>query len=308
MISLSYILGMIVWSLPFIVFDIQHIFTMLGGSFELYILLPIIAALGLTRKTSSRLIWSILLTIFGLVLINYAHSYFLLNHIEFKPIKRIYVVLIPIVIILSGFLYTYYSFISVRRLKNKNRNDNRKVIANFNALFTLLFILPLFFTIPILFRSNTFFNINSLGYNVALAGFLISGFLFLFEVRKIPMSTIHYFTKPIEKIDVNFKKMKKYLLILFIILFILSIGKEFIYRKHWLIWSETIFILIIYFLMLMKLTEVLFAPKELPDNGITNIYLPSIREKRNIIKGIVLFIILILIFIVCIITDTTQSI
>ena len=272
---------LIIWTVSFVYIGIPDLFMMLGGSAIFYLLLPLIAFIYPKNKALTKLLWSIVLTLFGLMLTNYSYSYFLCNYKDFRVLTRIYVVLIPALCILMGYGLTMETLLITPMKARLERKEHAEALGYFCAFFMGVFVPPLFCLIPFLVQFHELRNINSIGYEIALGGLIVGGLIFLFEARRIPIETLMYFTRPLPRFDTDTRKLRKRLMIGILICVVWSAIKELLYRQQWIIWGETVVIFVMYVLLLNNFSRVLFLPASFPSASPSKIWLPSIKNKRG---------------------------
>lgn len=274
----------IIWALCLVYIGIPYLFKMLGGSYVFFFLLPLIVSICTKYKEYAKLLWSIVLTMFGIIVVNFLYSYFLYNYKNFNLFIRAYVVLIPVGCILLGYAFTLQSFLIFNKKDRINKKEDIEALNYFSGFVVAIFTIPLLSTISILLQFRTLNNINSIGFQYALGSLILGGLIFLFEVRKIPIETLNYFSKLNHtKFNIDIRKVKKCLIIGMSIFIVFSFLNELEYRKHWVIWIETITIFVIYVIFFYLFSKTFFKPISIHQQRPAKIYLPSLKNRRNII-------------------------
>ena len=269
---------MIVWVLCCICIGISNIFSILGGMSILFFLIPLVAAICILNNTFSKLLLSIILTMSGLIFVNYTYAYFLHNDKNYALLIRLYIVLIPVCCVLVGYGCTISSLINFKQ--DNIDNDISTALSRFSGYFVAILTIPLLSTVSIIACYNT---IHSLDYQVALGSLIIGSLFLLFEIKKIPIETIGFLIKPTFKINVNIAIVKKWIVFCTLIITIFSALNEYEHRGYWVIWSESIILFIIYLLFLYHFCKIFFKPFCLSNQRPNEINLPSIKSKKNII-------------------------
>ncbi len=275
----------LLFALSFVYIGVAVLSKMLGGAMFIYYLLPVgIAVAALKNKEYAKILWSVVLTYSGLVLVNYVHSYFTYNQEYFTFFTLIYLILIPVWFISLGYGCTIQSFLLPVNAEAIERKEDSDAFRYYLAgVVATMGVIPMAMTIPLLDLWRNASDINSIGYEIGLGIFILSNIYLLFESRKITKETLNYFAKPFRRFDTDAKKIKKCFILGTLFLVISSAGKEWIYRGHWIIWGETMALFIMYNLLLFKLGQVLFLAVSSHIESPSTIYLPSVKGKKLII-------------------------
>lgn len=287
MINIIVYTFLIVWAVLFIYIGLPDLNIMLGGGTGFYLSLPLVASVVFKSKKLFGLSCAFILTLIGLILINYLYSYFLYNNLVIPIIALIYIIIIPIGIIWFGFVYLIQYFLLLKRSDAKTEED-KEYISNFSMFIVATFVyqLPIICSVLIFFsHSAEANNINSLGYLVALTCSLFGSLLLLYKVSKIPEGTRCYFSKQPYSFNGNIHKFKKSAVISIFVFLVFSTFWEISYRGHWLIWAESVIVVIIFVTLLSRLINILFTPFSSSSRRPIQIHLPSIKDKTSIIMG-----------------------
>jgi hypothetical protein len=274
------------WVSILIYIGIPQTYKMLGGSTGIYFLLPLIVCIILKYKELWKLIWSLILVLVGLIATNYLYSYFFFNPKIFNFITTIYIIYFPITLIVMGYVFTIQNLIAFEKKADFKKKDNG-ALSNFGMLVGLIFSMPPLIGIPILNVLKGSENIFLRGYQIEF-GILITSFIvFLLDSRKISTETLYYFGKKIRKFNGNIVTFRKSLIIGIFILLVFSTHWEFFYRGQWILWAESIIILITYSIMLYRFGRILFTPDGYQFQKPSDYYLPSIKSKRGYLIGLI---------------------
>ncbi|CAB1058708.1 hypothetical protein D1BOALGB6SA_3465 [Olavius sp. associated proteobacterium Delta 1] len=144
-----------------------------------------------------------------------------------------------------GYTCTLESLLIFNKRHDLERNEDSEALQYFTGFYVAVFTIPLLCTIAIILQFGQLRTITSLAYQTALCGLIVGGLIFLFEARKISIETLRYFAKPTPIFSVNVTKVKKSLLIGILVFIVFSVLNEYQYRRHWIIFSETLFLFII---------------------------------------------------------------
>ena len=272
-------LFIILWAICIIFFGIPELYKYLGGSTGFYFLLPLVVCVNFKYRALTKLLWSITLTLIGLITINALHSYFSINHKEYGFFTLTYVVSIPLGCVMAGYVLTVQSFLVF------DKKEDIQDLGYFGGFLVAVFLVPLLCVIPYLDQLKEIGNINNLGYQIGLGVSIISGLVFLIEIKDTTVEMLNYLAKPLVRFGTTISKARKILFIsvmIFLAIFSLS---ELNYRGHWIIWIETVFVFIIYILVLYKFGKILFEKSVERNHRLKVIYLPSIKSKRTAIIG-----------------------
>lgn len=286
----------IVWFLCFISIGIPDIFIILGGSVELFFILPIIIILSFKFKPLPGLLLGFILTLAGIILINYLYSYFLNIHkMKMMFIVIPYILILPAFFIIFGYAFTLFSIIGIKKNNLNIKEEDRKELSYFTGYFMACFSIPLSFVLAFLFNYKEGNNILLIGYEIVLGSMLMSSLVLFYELRKVPKKTLLYYRLVSFKFNTNLKKVKKYIVVIILVIVAFSFTSEFTFRKQWIIWFETIAIFAVYILFLFEIVDILCMPAAIEENELNSDRLPSIKSKRNIITiGVLTVIYLIL--------------
>lgn len=273
----------LIWILSFIYIGVADIHIMLGGVVVFFYMLPIASFLSLKYRELAAVIWSKILILSGFVIVNYLHSYFMTKHVDINFFMLIYVILIPVWFVLCGFFYMIQSFLQSVHAKQYKEPGDTKIIKYFLGFMALLIGASLLIVVPLLDYFGNRQDINSIGYEVGMGAAVITFLYFLLESRRVTDETLNYFARPFHRYRVNLKKIKKYLILVTCIFITISLLDELYYRKHWMIWGETIILFIISNIVLFRFGKVIFMPPISANERPDKMYLPSVRSKRTVI-------------------------
>ena len=271
-----------IWTIFCVYVGFPKLSKMLGGVTILYLILPIIALVSLKYKKLAQLLWGIVLTLVSLIAINYLYSYFSNYAKEINFFTRIYIVWIPAVSVLVGFTLTLNSLLRTSPRDDSKTGDESIALKNFFLFFIMILTTPLLVVIPYL-QLRTLGNINAIGYQFALGALILGGSIFLLQTRKIPVETLDHFAKPVHRFHTNTRKIRRIIAIGALIFLILSAANELKYRDAWLIWTESVILIGIYTLFLYKFGQICFRPIASHNDVLVRLYLPSIRDRKNMI-------------------------
>ena len=133
----------IIWVVCLIYIGIPDLFKMLGGSYVFFFLLPLIVSICTKYKEYAKLLWSIILTMFGIIVVNFLYSYFLYNYKNFNFFIRVYVVLIPVGCILLGYAFTLQSFLIFNKKDRIKKKEDIEALNYFSGFVVAIFTIPL---------------------------------------------------------------------------------------------------------------------------------------------------------------------
>jgi hypothetical protein len=201
----------------------------------------------------------------------------------------------PIGIILIGVGATMQYFLPFDSMHTMKKKEDILTLRHYFVFLMLALMIPTMLAIPIVDLLKGLDHINSISYLVILGLFTIGCLVIVLKTRKVSLETLNYFSKPIPRFNVDVKKAKKWLTSSIIVFVLFSLGMEFIYRKQWLIWSETIISFIIYVFILFKFGAILFIPIQSNRDHQINTYLPSIKSKQTIFVILLLWVLLFII-------------
>lgn len=183
---------------------------------------------------------------------------------------------------LAGYVYSVYFFLSDINNSKFLSDNKKKTLKNFVGFLVAVFWIPVLSIIPILEILKSLRNINSIGYQIGLGGLITGGLLFLFEARKIPLEVLNYVSKPIERFEIDKRKIRNYLLFGIIVFFLVSSYWEVFYRGHYIMWLQTYSSIVIWVMILYEFGTVIVIPVEPYRIRSETIYLPSIKSRRTI--------------------------
>jgi len=267
------------WAAIFLYFGIRDLQTILGGTICFFYFLPIIAILTLRYREYAKILWSVNLTFIGIVLVNYLHSYFSIHSITINFLVLAYVIFIPFSFVFYGYLYLIQSLLVSPKSRVIENSEDMKTFKYFRAYTTLMISVPIILTLPIIdcFGHNK--DIVSNGFEVASGLFISTMLMLLMQSRKISKETINYFAKPIPRTMWSLEKVKKIISIGTIVFIIFSAINELKIRQHWFIWSESIAILVMNILVLLKFGQVIFMPINIQGERPINFYFPVLKNR-----------------------------
>jgi hypothetical protein len=276
---------LIVWATCIVYIGIPNIYKVLGGSTGFYFILPFVVCIILKYKALAKLLWSIVLTLVGLMVVNYLYSHFFCSYRDFQLLTKVYLIYAPIGCIWLGYACTLqYFLVKQEDLKRKEDIDALRYFAGF---YVAALTVPLSIIVPILDLLKGLTNINSIGYQIGLSSLILGSLMFLYEVRKIPIETLNYFARPSYRFDANIDKFEKTLVIGTLVFLVFSTYWEIFYRRQWIMWAETVIVFIIYLFVLYNFGKILFMPRVSDTQRPTRIYLPSIKSRKNIIMVLI---------------------
>lgn len=279
----------LLWTFVFLFIGIIDLYKMLGGMMIFFYMLPIISLLSLKYKELASTVWSVIMIFSGFIVVNYLHSYFIYEHTDFHLFVIFYVIMMPVCLIQLGFMSLIQSFFkSIYNMQYKEPGD-LDIIKSFFGFMSLTITLPMIIVISLLIYFEKYYNINSMGYEIGMGAAIVIYLYFLLESCSVKDETLNYFAKPFHRYNIEFKKVKKYLLIGACIVITISLLDELYYRKHWTIWGETIILFIISNILLFRFGKVVFTPRLTEDERPDKLYLPSVKSSKTMGIMIVLF-------------------
>lgn len=290
-IAFIFLLG---WTSILIYSGMPQLFEILGGISWFYFAVAFLVCMTLGNKLPQKLLWSIVLTMIGFILVNCCYSYFMFNNRDLTILVRSYLMFTPISIILIGIGATMQYFLPFDGMQTIKKKEDVLTLRHYYVFVMSALLIPTMLAIPIVDLLKGLDNINSISYLIILGLFAIGCLVIVLQTRKVSLETLNYFSKPIPRFDVDAKKVKKWLTSSIVVFVLFSLGMELIYRKQWFIWSETIISFIIYVFILFKFGAILFIPIQSNiDHQINiNTYLPSIKNKQTIFVIVLLWVLL----------------
>jgi len=283
----------LLWALIFLYFGILDLQKTLGGAICFFYFLPIIAFLALRYKDYAKILWSINSTFIGIVLVNYLHSYFSIHFININILKLAFVIFIPLSFIFCGYFYLLLSILIPDVSEVSKNSEDTKAFKYFISYATLMMSVPVILVLPLMSCIGHNKNVINNSFEIVSGVFVFTILLLLYKSRKIPKETINYFSRPIPRLSSSVEKVKIIICIGTLIFIILSAGYELKIRQHWLIWSESIAILVVNIMILLKFGLIIFMPINVQRERPSNFYFPVL--KKDIIVIIILSIFLALI-------------
>ena len=267
------------WATIFLYFGISCLQTMLGGTIWFFYLLPIIAALTLLNRNYAKIFWSVNSTFLGIVLVNYLHSYFNIHYFNINLLILAYLIFIPFSFVFCGYFYLIQSLLISTTSKVIKNSEDMKAFKYFIAYTTVMISAPIVLTLPLIDCLGHNRNIVSNGFEIASGLFVSTILMLLIQSRKISKETINYFAMPIPSITWSIEKVKKIIGIGTLIFIIFSAIAELKIRQHWFIWSESIAILVVNILVLLKFGQVIFMPINVQRERPINFYFPVLKNR-----------------------------
>jgi hypothetical protein len=282
----------LLWTFAFLFMGIADLYKMLGGAVIFFYMLPIIAFLSLKYRELASTVWSVIAIFSGFIIVNYLHSYFMYKYIDIHFFILFYVICTPVYFVLFGFWFLIQSFLkSIHDVQYKEPGDSN-VIKFFFGFMSLTITAPMMIVVPLLDYFGNRYDINSMGYEIGMGAAIITYLYFLVQFSSVNNETLNYFAKPFHRYNIDLKKVRKYLLIGACIIIAVSLLDELYYRKHWIIWGETITLFIISNILLFRFGKVIFMPRVTGDERPDNPYLPSVKSAKTIGIFIILFLFL----------------
>lgn len=254
------------WAASIVCAGIPGIFGTLGGSAGIFIILPLLFIKTLGYRGYERIVWSIIFTSLGLILINYLYSIFLNKEITIKGILGAYIVYLPLIFIGAGIITTLFSFLVAHvDIVNDETERDCKIIHNIGgfSLITLAGI-PLFSILFMLLISDLGWNhIYSTSYVVGLFLLIAGEIIFLAKIMNISIQTLNHFARPIPRGSLNIMRKRNRLWIYVVVILLYSTMLELRYRGNVIIWTETAIILSGYATIIFRLSQILLMPLEI---------------------------------------------
>ncbi len=285
------------WSLCTIFIGIPRIYNLLGGSTGFYYLIPLITSLGCARKNTHfysfyKVLWSFILTITSLLIVNALDSYFISYHSGYDLLLIAYMVSNPVLFIGVGFTCTIASFIPLSKLCSCTEDLNKSCLFFIYLIFASLCVFPLC-SLLIIFPFHESSDTLGLGYPITLGALSIGSLLLMFESRKLSIENLISFAKPSHRINtsIDVTNFRPHFVISIILFGIFSTYFEFIYRKQMIIWLETFLVFISYLLLLYNLTKADYEVSKCQPGKYEKQQLSSIRTERTIVKMVLALVI-----------------
>lgn len=270
------------WAVIFLYFGISHLQIMLGGTICFFYFLPIVASLTLYCKDYAKILWSINSTFVGIVLVNYLQLYFY-NHSFNNLLILAFMICVPFNFVFCGYFYLIQSLLISPKSKLIENSEDMKVFKYFIAYTALMIALPIVLTLPLMDCIGRDKNYIKDGLEIVSGIFVSAILLFLYESRKISKETINYFARPLPRLTWRVEKVKIIIGISTLIFIIFSAINELKIRQHWFIWSESIAILIVNIMILLKFGQIIFMPINAQRDRPENFYFPVFKNKIIII-------------------------
>ncbi len=276
------------WTAFFICNGLEGLHKILGGSALLYWLFPVIpAGLFSHNREVHKLTWSIMLTVIGLIAVNYMDFYYMNFLYDCPLLFKIYPVFLPPFFISLGFMTTTLSIVKTKAPFQLIEED-RIVLKNFEVFLVAVMCISCYGLLPFLFLEKSQYSKFLSGYSVVLITTVISSLYLLYEIRKVDVKTINYYARTFPRFikEINIKPRYIYVIIIFFV--IVSFGDEYSYRGNWTLWTETMLLFLTYVALLSRLSRILFQTvvTERPDR----VYMPSGLSRKTIALLIIVFI------------------
>ncbi len=252
------LLALIPWSIYLILFGVPELHKILGGSFALIVLYPVVILAQVKYKEYRSVAWMFLLTLIGLIAVNHIYSFLLVHplHLELAGYCILFGTILgtTLALVIVGYMGSCDGFVEWE--KRQNHEIYKKYVmfnGQIGAIYMALSILPS----PFIWSKagNYMLSIKS-----GLWCVMVFGVVMLITTRKVTIEEIEYFAKPINRIELNLDKVKKYLFV-GIIIFVLNSALLEISRGQWLLWSETIILFAIYISLQFRFAKIMFLPK-----------------------------------------------
>lgn len=271
---------LLLWVIFLIYVGIPDIYKILGGTFGLFLLYPILVFMHYRFAEYRKLVWIFVLTIVGLIIANYSYYYFLNSMTKSSKLLYIVITAIPISWVITGYLLGIEVFIEPNAFKNNI------IIRNFRLYCLTIMLVPFYCAIPLLIELGKIAKLELYGMQSLLGGLITSGLVLLIGTGKITLEEMKYVSVPINGTNFTIKKAKKFALIGIAAILLLSTYWE-IYRGEWLVWAETATVFILYVFLQFRFTRIICASqKEL--NAPSKYNFPSLKDKKSIILGLAL--------------------
>ena len=260
------------WSVFILSIGIPEIFPRLGACLGFYFLLPFIALLSLRYKAFKKLLWATILTLAGLVAINYMIWYFSNMDKNYNLLIRLYVVGLPLMAVAAGYTIAIHNFFVAR-----GEEDRRRLKPFFGFLcasFMMPWVSCLLIIITLLIEKVK--NINIIAYQVGLGCLITSGLILFIGARKISISTLDYYAQHIPRFAFDIRRIRRWLIIIgtcFLLSFSISLEPL---RRDWLTWTESGIIFVVFMATLYRFGRIIFFPMQLQNQKLANHYLPGL--------------------------------
>ncbi len=292
------LLFLLVWSLCILIIGIPQIYFLLGGTTGLFFLMPVIASICFVYSSLQKVVWSSLLTLGSLIVINGAYSYFFKNPRDLDLLITSYILCIPVALIVSGYSCTLESFVDLRG-KTGLKHQDTKFLRYFSVFLLGNSSIAACITIIMVGSFEKLDLIIAMGYQIILGGFMTGCLLFANEARKFPKeASIH-----LSKLNVKFHCSARHFKTVFaggILAFLaFSTYWEVFYRKAWVMWGETVVVFIGYIFLLWKFGAEPFLDTTNREIQPDRINIPSVWNRRTIITALISFSLFLLITIYC---------
>jgi hypothetical protein len=284
MIIVAFIL-FVIWIAVLYSIGIPNILSSLGGSAGFYFAIPLIIIVAVKFRELAKLIWCVILTLFGLIASNFFYSY-LINHSKsINPILLIAIIWFSSLFILSGIALALHYFLDFKNkgYLNRKEKDDSEVLRYFSAFFTAIFHTPLLITIPIILGVGRLKSAPDIGYQIAFGCLILGGTIFLIELIKVPIETLNYYAKPIPRFKADIKKIKKKFEIGILMFLVIFLYLEIKYRGFWIFGIETTILFIIFSILLYKFSTIFFIPFSETNERPVQTDLPSMKKPINIV-------------------------
>lgn len=275
--------SLVLWAVVYMYIGVPKIYSLMGGSFGLFALYPILIFAHFKFYEYRKILWLSILTLFGLIGINSVYSILAMHNIKLSTLAYILIVVIPLSWVITGYMASMEVFIEHEDFK-KN-----KVLKNYGLYCLAVILIPLY-SVLIIFSIVKFDNAVYLnGIKLLLGAIITSGIVLLLASRKISLSELELFSPKVEKKNVNINKATRYLYSGMVIVLFLSSYWEF-YRHEWVLWSETATVFVLYVLFQYIFAKIIFTPKKNNDFPIDESSFPSIKSKKSIAVGLVFWV------------------
>ncbi len=190
---------------------------------------------------------------------------------------------VPFNFVFCGYFYLIQSLLISPKSKLIENSEDMKVFKYFIAYTALMIALPIVLTLPLMDCIGRDKNYIKDGLEIVSGIFVSAILLFLYESRKISKETINYFARPLPRLTWRVEKVKIIIGISTFIFIIFSAINELKIRQHWFIWSESIAILIVNIMILLKFGPIIFMPINAQRDRPENFYFPVFKNKIIII-------------------------
>ncbi len=268
-----------VWALVLIGMGISEAYSTLGGCMIIYWIIPVLLFSSSKRnKYIRKIIWSTFLTILGILLVNYLQQFYIGTFSKYPVLILSYIIYLPILIIYIGFICLIRSVLRSREEGKSGSEEDKIRLKNFD-LFLITFMSITLFSIPVVLCFKYSKSIS--GYEIALIVFIIAAVHVILEMNNMSPYAIKYYGKNLQKLPTPTGRTKKYILVVISIMFIISLLDEYFFRGNWLLWFESVLIIIIYFILVLKFRVILV--ESIKPVSKTGLYLPSGKDLKTVI-------------------------